>query len=37
MLFQAPPPVVFVDVAVLTMERPGVLEHQTVLRCTTPS
>ena len=31
MLFQAPPPVAFVDVAVLTMERPGVLEHQTVL------
>lgn len=31
MLFQAPPPVAFVDVAVLTMERPGVLEHQTVM------
>ena len=31
MLLQAPPPVAFVDVAVLTMDQPGVLEHQTVL------
>lgn len=32
MFFQAPPPpVAFVDVAVLTMERAGVLEHQTVV------
>ena len=31
MLFQAPPPVAFVDVAVLTMAGPSVLEHQTVL------
>ena len=31
MLFQAPPPVAFVDVAVLTMERPGDLEHRKVM------
>ena len=31
MLFQAPPPVAFVDVAVLTMAAPSVLEHQTVV------
>ena len=32
MLFQAPPPpTAFVDVAVLAMDQPGVLEHQTVL------
>lgn len=31
MLFHAPPPVAFVDVAVLTMAAPSVLEHQTVV------